>query len=291
MSVAAITWVLEHSEAELGARLVMIAIADAANSEGRNAWPSIATIARHSRLSERNVKRILPRLEQSGELGIERNRGPYGVHVYNLPLVTRSQGTVQSETTRPPRGKSASSARPGPTPLATQGGDKLSPPGVTNRTEGGDKSSTQGVTQRHPNQELKQKPDPSSTTPLPPLQGVLGVDSGCSDCGGTGEKAVAGPGGWTTQYEPCACLAKSPEGLFRMVWNEYPRPQNWERAFRRFLGFAPTLQLTHQIIRGIRAYRQTDQWLQGRIPFLDKFLRRRQWLDGLPYRERVPAKG
>jgi hypothetical protein len=52
----------------------MIAIADEANAEGRNAWPSIGRIARHRRLSVRNVKRLLPILEKSGELIIDAGR-------------------------------------------------------------------------------------------------------------------------------------------------------------------------------------------------------------------------
>jgi len=70
--VAAITWVLINSEAVLGAQLVMIATTDEANSEGRNAWPSIKRIAQHSRFSVRNVKTLLPKLEKSGELRIRR---------------------------------------------------------------------------------------------------------------------------------------------------------------------------------------------------------------------------
>ena len=53
----------------------MIAIADEANAEGRNAWPSIERIARHSRLWVRNVKRLLPILEKSGELIIDAGVG------------------------------------------------------------------------------------------------------------------------------------------------------------------------------------------------------------------------
>jgi hypothetical protein len=56
VSVAAMTWVLKNSEAQLGAMLVMIAIADEADAEGRKVWPSVARIAHHSRLSIRSVK-------------------------------------------------------------------------------------------------------------------------------------------------------------------------------------------------------------------------------------------
>jgi DNA-binding transcriptional regulator PaaX len=95
MSVAAMNWVLENSEATLGARLVMIAIADAANQEGKNAWPSIARIARHSRLSPRRVKVLLHRLEASGELQVDRGAGPSGVHRYSLPLMRASRRTMR----------------------------------------------------------------------------------------------------------------------------------------------------------------------------------------------------
>jgi len=71
----AVEWVLERSpQTETAACAVLVAIARHADDEGK-AWPSVATIARLARLSERHVKRILRELEASGELVIERGGG------------------------------------------------------------------------------------------------------------------------------------------------------------------------------------------------------------------------
>ena len=68
MSVTAVTWVLQFSDERLGNRLVLIALADHAHSDGSNAFPSVKTIAREARMSERNVQRALRALEQSGAI-------------------------------------------------------------------------------------------------------------------------------------------------------------------------------------------------------------------------------
>lgn len=118
MSVQALTWVLEHSEARLGARNVMFAIANRADEHGDNAWPSVATIAKWARLSERQVQRILPDLVRLGELEIRENAGPHGTHIYRIVPMTQ------------PR-------------LDHRRGDRLSPP---TSCQGGDISGGQGVT-------------------------------------------------------------------------------------------------------------------------------------------------
>lgn len=77
------TWVMTHSEARLGDRLVLLAIANHADAAGR-AWPSIAAIASEARMSERQVQRAIPRLEAISELMIEQDPGPHGVHRFRL---------------------------------------------------------------------------------------------------------------------------------------------------------------------------------------------------------------
>lgn len=62
MSVRAISWVWDHSQSCGNDRLVLLAIADCANDEGRQAWPAIATLARKTRLHIRTVERCLHRL-------------------------------------------------------------------------------------------------------------------------------------------------------------------------------------------------------------------------------------
>ncbi|MFB3924186.1 MAG: helix-turn-helix domain-containing protein [Terriglobia bacterium] len=149
-------WVFENSEAQYTARLVLIAIANDADSEGQNAWPSIERIARHAHVTTRRVKDVLPELERLGELVIERGKGPCGTHLYTLPKVSagrRRRGENFSPPTSPK--------------LPSQGGENLSPQGVKNSPDGGEKSGEKGVKTFHPTQEQTQKRDPELLPPTP----------------------------------------------------------------------------------------------------------------------------
>lgn len=112
------TLVWKQSQAKGGDLLVELAIADFADEDG-NAFPSIPTLGRKSRLSERQVKRSLQKLEHLGELKIFRGKGPHGTNRYKLG------GDILSH-------------------------DKVSR-GVTSETEGGDIYGKEGVTPMSPN--------------------------------------------------------------------------------------------------------------------------------------------
>jgi hypothetical protein len=82
------SWVLDHSDATLGARLVLLAIANHANNAGENSWQSVETLAKASRLSERQTRYALRKLEEIGE--IEKvGRTRQGTHVYRLPKMAQ----------------------------------------------------------------------------------------------------------------------------------------------------------------------------------------------------------
>lgn len=89
MSIRVMSHVWEHSDARLGARLVLLAIADFANDTGM-AWPSVETLAAKSRISPRQVQRILRQLVDSGDLILHQNAGPHGCHLYQVVLTKNS---------------------------------------------------------------------------------------------------------------------------------------------------------------------------------------------------------
>ena len=88
MSVQAISWVLDYSAARLGAKLVLISIANHAKADGTDAWPSISTLAREAGLSDRQVQRAIKELVEIGELSIVFNGGPKGTNLYSLPKMS-----------------------------------------------------------------------------------------------------------------------------------------------------------------------------------------------------------
>jgi len=67
--------------------LLLLAIADNANDSGY-AYPGIEYLARKSRLSERQVRRIIQSLEESGELSVDRNHknNRYQINLYALTI-------------------------------------------------------------------------------------------------------------------------------------------------------------------------------------------------------------
>ena len=87
MSWQAVTWVLEQSQATLGARLVLLSIASHANREGRSSWPSVETVCIEARLTRREVQYCLRSLEEAGELHTIRGGGRGKSNSYELPFV------------------------------------------------------------------------------------------------------------------------------------------------------------------------------------------------------------
>ena len=87
MSVQAMSWVIANSKHSLGNLVVLLMVANHARSDGTGAWPSIATLAKECRMSERGVRYCLRELEESGELRTEIGEGPHGTNMYSLPMV------------------------------------------------------------------------------------------------------------------------------------------------------------------------------------------------------------
>ena len=112
MSIQAISWVLDSSKSRLGARLVMISIANYADKSGRNAFPSVRTPAYKSNLSAPEVQRSLREPVALGELRIDRGAGPKGTHLYSLPQVTTCRPSqLEWDDIRSNKGVTSSTSR------------------------------------------------------------------------------------------------------------------------------------------------------------------------------------
>ena len=98
MSVHVISWVLHHSKARLGDRLVLLVLADKANDDGTGAWPSVRTIAREARMSVRAVQYSLRRLERAGAI-VSTGSSGHGTTVYTVVTTPPANSArVQSTT-------------------------------------------------------------------------------------------------------------------------------------------------------------------------------------------------
>lgn len=85
MSVRAIARVWDTAEASGSALLLLLAIADYADDAGY-AWPGVETLARKTRMSSRQVRRLIRTVAQTGELYVVRRRGAGNRYVITTGL-------------------------------------------------------------------------------------------------------------------------------------------------------------------------------------------------------------
>ena len=87
-------WVWANSPASGNERLVLLALADACSrDDGTGCWPSAATIARKANVSDRTVRRVIARLEASGQVIVHRGGGRTGsTNAYTVVTGIHSPG-------------------------------------------------------------------------------------------------------------------------------------------------------------------------------------------------------
>lgn len=89
MALNLVCAVLDRGPADLAEMAVLLALADGADKESGETWPSQATIARRSRQTDRSVRNVLERLRAGGWLTWEprlRANGSRASNVYTLNL-------------------------------------------------------------------------------------------------------------------------------------------------------------------------------------------------------------
>lgn len=119
MSVQVMGWVWANSAATGIDKLVLLAVADSANDDGGNAWPSIALLSRKAGVNERTVQRAIRRLVESGALRVKANAGRHGVNVYRVVMKPPAQSHPDNlsprrsaTVTKPPRQNAAPAESP-----------------------------------------------------------------------------------------------------------------------------------------------------------------------------------
>lgn len=96
MALNLVVAVLDRGPADLHEMAVLLAIADSADKDTGEAWPSQATMARRARQSDRSVRNIIKRLLDDGWLlSVERQVRPNGSHrssLYTMNLAKLGEG-------------------------------------------------------------------------------------------------------------------------------------------------------------------------------------------------------
>ncbi len=98
MSIRCIQWVWDHSKASGTDMVVLQFIANCANEEGDNAYPSIATLAIKARVKVRAVQRSISYLVSIGELEVDEGAGRNGTNMYRIPMRVQNDTPVENDT-------------------------------------------------------------------------------------------------------------------------------------------------------------------------------------------------
>ena len=144
MSTLVSAWAWEQSRARGTALLVLLAIADWAEDDGSNAWPSVRTLARRTRMSERSIQDAINKLGPATRcdrcLGTA-TRPPHaaGYHLHELEVEKQAGGLPGWRDDRRPNRYRVVMARRG-AKSAPGTGD-----GVQHTTSRGAKSRAHGV--------------------------------------------------------------------------------------------------------------------------------------------------
>lgn len=78
-------------------QVVLLAIAENCDDEGGNAWPSIATIARKTRLTERAVYGAIERLKARGVLRVTTGGSRCGTNLYEIALTSPERPSDETD--------------------------------------------------------------------------------------------------------------------------------------------------------------------------------------------------
>jgi hypothetical protein len=174
MSIEAISWALNKAPIPRDPRdsssltIVLVALANHADPDGRNAFPSVATLTRYTRLSERSVRNALRSLESLGLIRpsdpeivaayvkrSDRRPNGYDLALELVEVAVDSPGDLVDRSTR--EGQSLP-------PADQHGGQTAQPRGANNDRTGG-RACPRNVLNHPRNRPAPSAPDGRSTPP------------------------------------------------------------------------------------------------------------------------------
>jgi hypothetical protein len=132
-----------------GEKLVLLALADQANDEGRQCWPSVATIARKSGQGERTVRRALDHLEKADHLTRDHRDGnstQYHIHPCQngspaksapLPKTTKTPAKLAGKPSRNTKPQKASPSSGTPSRVPSNFSPVMKAGSITEKTVAG----------------------------------------------------------------------------------------------------------------------------------------------------------
>ena len=127
------TEVWQRSTQKGSALLLLLAIADHAHDDGSGAYPSVPSLAKKVRMSERNTQYLLLKLEASGELEIHKGAGPMGCNLFRVQSLHPVKSSVVGGEIQRSRGVKPIAPKPLIEPLIEPSVVRVSSPTGTKR--------------------------------------------------------------------------------------------------------------------------------------------------------------
>lgn len=84
MSIKIMQEVWDRAPVDQGSLLVLLALADSADEESRTCYPGVPSLAKKSRLKDRQVRNCLRSLRDLGLIEVQRNASPVKTNLYRL---------------------------------------------------------------------------------------------------------------------------------------------------------------------------------------------------------------
>ena len=292
MSGKLVGMVFDHypDDVSSGELLLAVKLADNAHEDGKHIFPSVSTLARQTRQSERTVQYTLRRMVEMGWLilvkegyGGGRGGGCGRPREYRISTQwIRAHDARIPESERPqwsprPRSPGAESQSPvaqkqvqSPASEKEMGANSA----PISEGKGVQSGAEMGAT-------AVAEMGAIAVAPYPPLT-VIGTNPPTPHPGGERPKAETGA------PPPAAAMAGVPlsageaDAAFDVLWLAYPRKVDQERARRAWHALSPTAALVQAVMAGVERWAKTDQWREsgGRfVPLLRGWLRHSRWLD------------
>ena len=278
---------------------ILLALADHADHEGKNAYPGVELLAYKTGFSERQVQRSLSALLLSGLISVTENsaggRGKiprYCLHLEKGDTLTpfnkwRHARAVKGDTLTPNSNIKGDTE----TPIESLKGDIYDTERVTFTTLKGDiydiAYKDAGASESEPSIEPSYEPN---TDPLPPA-GEIGDGCKKNELQPNELQPEDLPESEDAEPEvgkprPPARAAYKP-AAFDKVYAAFPVHEAKAAAIRRWDAVKPADEEINEILLFVDAAKKTDRWKRGYIPRLAPFLNERRWEDDLSgYAER-----
>ena len=141
MSAKCLGWVLENTNARNTDQIILIRLADYANADSHQAWPSVQTLADKANVGKSTCQQSLRRLEAEGRIAVV-GKTRWGTVVYEVLMTPEAAvGKPGGVKSRPPV--------PGPE-TETGGVQNLDPGGVKSRPKPKTEPKTEPTTEPPP---------------------------------------------------------------------------------------------------------------------------------------------